>query len=898
MGKTIKLFVPMVISLPASHRLAGLQWLRLKVVLRATESTTGEGLHPFFAAEAIVKQASAAAGFSIAQDEATPGGARVFFHLNHLHHKARITAGHVYPMEILFTRCPIDMANRWREELEKALASPLAWRGRNRFTIEEIGQVEPRNWMAAAEGFSPPGEGEICLEFLSPLPFKSKNRKAQDAIGFDRFIKSLTGRFEKLFGGRFEYVPGDDDFKLIPCYWSYKDISRISLSQGGGPQLINGYIGKLYIKGRYDGLMPYLILGAELHAGLKISYSRGYYLLHDKPTPHFSSFFPSPAALALVIRETAENQEDWTGSGGFRPQDPEAMAIELASLLENGEYLPEPSDAFMMRKNTGGHRLVERLKFADLAVQRYIYKTIRKPIEKALEKESIGFRRGLSREMAIELVADAVKDGFRHAIRTDIDECFPSVDLDVLDGLIDLYFPAGDAAMRALLKKFTRTGYLLDGKQYERSQGLAQGAPLSPLLLNLYLDSLDEKIKASGARLIRYADDILIFTRTADEARETLAGATGHLAALGLRLDPEKTRIMKVEDGFDFLGYNFIGGEVCEGGDDIHRQYKKPLYVTSAYNFVSINGSAVEISRSGKTIDLAPLHRINEIIVMENAAISTSLIKKAAESGVPITMTLGDGYHVATITPDSKKHLHIAAAHAAMRNSLPFAEHLAICREFARGKLENYATMIDIKRLPGLESVATAIRRDSARMEEIESVEALRGLEGAATRRIYQGLNQLTLNKRFHLHKRSRKQPDMINSLLNFGFYLLFSRINATVRAAGLNPYLGFLHSPADDYESLVCDIQELFRAETHNFIIRLINLRIIGADDFEDRGKDGMRLRGEGRVKFLNRFEELMERKPAAGVPSMKENIYIQISVIRSWVMDGGSLVFYRRKR
>jgi CRISPR-associated protein Cas1 len=538
------------------------------------------------------------------------------------------------------------------------------------------------------------------------------------------------------------------------------------------------------------------------------------------------------------------------------------------------------------------------LGFPDLAVQRYIYKTIRKPLEKAFEEESIGFRRGLSREKALELIGSAVGAGFRHAVRTDIDDCFPSVDLDVLDKLFGLYLPSADTAMLALLKKCARAGYMLDGKLREREKGLAQGAPLSPLFLNLYLDSLDEMIKASGARLIRYADDILILTKTSKEAEEILAGASGRLKELGLRFGEDKTRIVPVDDGFDFLGYSFIGGEASTGQDQMRKQYKKPLYVTSAFNFITMNGAAVEISRGGKTTDLVPLHRISEIIVMEKAAVSTSLIRKAAETGVPITMTLGDGYNVATILPDSKKHLRIAATHAIKHGALTYAETLAIAREFAQGKLENYAAMLDLKRDSALEEVADAVRADSARMGEAESVEALRGLEGAAARRIYRGLNLVVTDKRFHLHKRGRKKPDMINSLLNFGFYLLFSRINATVRAAGLNPYLGFLHSPADDYESLVCDIQELFRAEIHNFIIKLINLRVIGAGDFEDRGEDGLRLCGEGRVKFLNQFEDLMERKHAAGKPCLKNNIYAQVSTIRSWVVDGGSLIFYRWKQ
>jgi hypothetical protein len=79
---------------------------------------------------------------------------------------------------------------------------------------------------------------------------------------------------------------------------------------------------------------------------------------------------------------------------------------------------------------------------------------------------------------------------------------------------------------------------------------------------------------------------------------------------------------------------------------------------------------------------------------------------------------------------------------------------------------------------------------------------------------------------------------------------LLFSRINATVRTVGLNPYLGFLHSPQDNYESLVCDIEELFRARIDRFIIRLTNLKVVKRDDFVEAER-GLYLKKRYRQKI-----------------------------------------------
>lgn len=87
--------------------------------------------------------------------------------------------------------------------------------------------------------------------------------------------------------------------------------------------------------------------------------------------------------------------------------------------------------------------------------------------------------------------------------------------------------------------------------------GTPQGGPLSPLLANIYLDHLDQQMKDYG--LVRYADDFIIFARSQSEAEEALARARKVLEDdLKLQLHPEKTRIVTVESGFEFLGFHYF----------------------------------------------------------------------------------------------------------------------------------------------------------------------------------------------------------------------------------------------------------------------------------------------------------------------------------------------------
>jgi hypothetical protein len=91
----------------------------------------------------------------------------------------------------------------------------------------------------------------------------------------------------------------------------------------------------------------------------------------------------------------------------------------------------------------------------------------------------------------------------------------------------------------------------------EPGLGIAQGAPLSPLLANVYLDRFDAAMTAAGYRLIRYADDFVVLCPTRQQAELALRQAAGLLRGLGLSLNPNKTRIVHRDEGFTFLGYTF-----------------------------------------------------------------------------------------------------------------------------------------------------------------------------------------------------------------------------------------------------------------------------------------------------------------------------------------------------
>jgi len=867
--------------------LESLHWTKLSALLLSERDVTLTGGQASYIIEAIVKEVT-----SLHRASTPP---EVVFHITNTGYTRRWRRGDFLPVDFMFPRWSEDEVLQWREHLSIVLArgaKPSA------FAMAEAGQPVVRS-LADLNLEQPgiPSDGEICIEFLSPVPFPRVGGKPRTFMSREQFINALVKRFSRLFGTTVTYASANDDFYLLPYYWTYTESRYQSHSQPGSKQYLNGCAGKLYIRGQFADFLPFILLGSELHAGTRTGYSMGYYVLHPESTSFFSRIFPNKKALVTVVRDTATRYDsltvgdEWEKPGG---SDEAALTDEIWRQLKDNSYLPEPNRAFLIPKKDGSSRLIEQLRPHDLVVHRYLLNTLSPVIERILEDESIGFRRGASRTRALELVRAAIADGYVFVIESDIESFFPSIDLGILERLLDHYLPRKDVSLKNLLLRCIRVPYTLRGSTHERCRGLAQGSPLSPLLANLYLDSFDEEIKSWNMRMVRFADDFVILVRTKEEAENALADARSFLSGLGLGLKEAKTAIKPVSEGFRFLGINFQGLESTVLPEEPPRILAKPLYITEPFVFLALDGEAVAVRKQGKTIDTVPLRRVSEVLVMERASFSTAFIRRCVELKIPVTVTLGSGYYLTTIKPDSKAYFDVMYQHTRRFAELSDAEHLTIAREIAAGKLTNYIAMFRQRYRRGQHVFTKELQEFIDRINGAEDVYRIRGFEGAATAKCYQHLNDFIDDPSFHIRKRIRRKPDPINSLLNVGYYLLFSRINSLCRTAGLNPYLGFLHSHADDYESLVVDIQELFRSRIDRFIIRLLNLKIIKEDDFQQTDR-GMYLTSNAFRRLLAEFEKELSRIPVNRKATLMEAIERQVMSIKKWVEDGSPIVFYK---
>jgi RNA-directed DNA polymerase len=192
----------------------------------------------------------------------------------------------------------------------------------------------------------------------------------------------------------------------------------------------------------------------------------------------------------------------------------------------------------------------------DRIVQGALRHVLEPIFEKHFAPHSYGFRPGRGCKDALRRVNQLLNDGYTIVVDVDLKSYFDTIPHERLMSRVRERI--ADGRVLQLIESFLRAA-IMDGLEgWEPEAGAPQGAVLSPLLSNIYLDPLDHRMASRGYQMVRYADDIVILCRSRSDAEQVLAEVRQWCEAEGLTLHPTKTRIVDVRtDVLEFLGYRF-----------------------------------------------------------------------------------------------------------------------------------------------------------------------------------------------------------------------------------------------------------------------------------------------------------------------------------------------------
>jgi RNA-directed DNA polymerase len=195
----------------------------------------------------------------------------------------------------------------------------------------------------------------------------------------------------------------------------------------------------------------------------------------------------------------------------------------------------------------------------DRVVQTALRAVLEPIFEHDFAEHSYGFRPGRGCKDALRRVEHLLKGGYTYIVDADLKSYFDTIPHDRLMALVAQ--KVSDGRVLSLIEGYLKQGVMDGLREWTPEEGSPQGAVISPLLSNVYLNPLDQKMAQEGYEMVRYADDFVILCRSADEAARALEAVRAWTAEAGLTLHPTKTRIVDAKiEAFDFLGYRFEDG--------------------------------------------------------------------------------------------------------------------------------------------------------------------------------------------------------------------------------------------------------------------------------------------------------------------------------------------------
>ncbi len=230
--------------------------------------------------------------------------------------------------------------------------------------------------------------------------------------------------------------------------------------------------------------------------------------------------------------------------------------------IQNGLYEPKPAQRIWIPKLGSKEMRPLGIPGVENRVVEMAVRNVIEPIfEHTFAEQSYGFRPGRGAKDALRRVDGLLGKGRNWVVDADLKSYFDSIPQDKLMSAVSEH--VADGRVLELIQKFLKQGVMESAKGWSPTEtGTPQGAVLSPLLANIYLNPLDHLMAGQGRQMVRYADDFVILCESQEEAQRALEAVSQWVGQAGLTLHPTKTRIVDTNQpgGFDFLGYHFERG--------------------------------------------------------------------------------------------------------------------------------------------------------------------------------------------------------------------------------------------------------------------------------------------------------------------------------------------------
>lgn len=740
----------------------------------------------------------------------------------------------------------------------------------------------------------------LTLRFRSPLlASRPRNLRIEGHGFFDRKWFGVS-----VFLSRLQRRAMDLGFLEEPI--EVDNISAVRLIQNDlvwldfsyGPRQARkakaGAMGRVTFSGLSKPIKNLLVIGQYLRIGEATRFGFGYYRLEELGQDPFRCK-RYESLLQLSIRPESVDRYS------IQSDAPSGKSYLAADNITKQEYEPDPSFRISVSVKEGAKRRVLTIPSrTDRVFQRCVLDFLIDAIDLFLEESSLAYRKGLGTQRAARRLKEFVGQGYHWALKADFQEFFDSIDHRQLRQRLDAYL--NDDRLVPLIMKWVKS----DSKE----KGIPTGAPISPLLANLFLDRFDELIHQAGGKLVRYADDFLVLYKDRDKAESAFQETSEIAEHFQLKLNQQKSNLLDLTEPFEFLGFQFrfrqkwsktaIGQPVpvqdlgwhqkkntnsrdqcpaLSGESEVSQSSDSIVICGPNVSRIDSQGKQLVVDfRDGKKSKSLPLEKLRQLVLIGTPTISSGAFSAMVRFNLSWYLLDSFGVPKGSFVVNDPMDSHLSLV--AQANSISNQEmRLSLARKLIYAKLANFAELASKIHGKPKDFRSKAILEELAcHTQKADSISGLMGLEGAGAARWY-GQLEGRLAGNFHFHRRTAPGArDPINALLNVGYTVLQHFTSHMIGLVGLAPALGFMHSPSPGHATLASDLQEPFRHLVDRVVIR--TTKLISRSDFvmTEGSSPVLRVKPRAMKIFLENFHQDFSKNCQSQGQSMPKPYWMQV--------------------
>jgi len=288
----------------------------------------------------------------------------------------------------------------------------------------------------------------------------------------------------------------------------------------------------------------------------------------------------------------------------------------------------------------------------------------------------------------------------------------------------------------------------------------------------------------------------------------------------------------------------------------------RSLYVSQQGCYIGLQNEYLTVKYQGGNISRVQLPHLEQVLIFGKSQITVQAITACLKRDIPIVFLSRMGYCYGRSMPIERGYRQLNR----YQMEISLIDRLLVARNIVISKLKNCRVLLlRQQRQRNLPTIALAIETIEYLKEKAakaETIDQLFGYEGSAAAIYFSAFGECLSGKDFIFLTRSKRPPqNPVNSMLSFGYQVLWNHLLALIELQGLDPYQACLHQSSERHAALVSDLLEEFRSPiVDSLVLYLINSKIMRVDnDFEYRD-GGCYLNGSGRKKYLKAFVQRME--------------------------------------